>query len=333
MTTPTTLTSPTTPRSFRALLGSRPYAFAGLLTLLLLVVNTALQPAFLAFGNWAAVLASFAPLAIAAMASTPAILSGGGGIDISIGPLLTLVNIVIVANLLPNGLTSPFVVIPICLAIGAAIGALNGFMVAVLRFQPVVATLCANIIIGGLATQVQGDDVPSGSTGWTKALAGSIGPVPGALLTIGAPLLIWWALSRTPFVKALYAVGGDDATAFSAGMNVPAVRIAAYALGGLYASIAGIALMSLISEGAASMAGQYTLLAIASVALGGTSLAGGRGSLQGSLLGAATIYLINNLLNVVKVSTLWSTAIYGAMLVFAVVVGAVLTNARRRAVA
>jgi ribose transport system permease protein len=69
------------------------------------------------------------------------------------------------------------------------------------------------------------------------------------------------------------------------------------------------------------------------VALGGTSLAGGRGSLQGSLLGAATIYLINNLLNVVKVSTLWSTAIYGAMLVFAVVVGAVLTNARRRAVA
>ena len=317
----------------RGLLGKRPYAFAGLLALLLLVINTALQPAFLAYDNWAAVLASFAPLAVAAMASTPAILSGGGGIDISIGPLLTLIDIVIVANLLPNGLTSPFVVIPVCLAVGAAIGAVNGVLVAVLRFQPVVATLCANIVIGGLATQVQGDTVPSGSTSWTKDLAGSLGPVPGAVLTIGAPLLIWWGLSRTPFVKALYAVGGDDATAFSAGVNVPKVRIAAYSLGGLYAGIAGIALMSLISEGAASMSAQYTLLAIAAVALGGTSLAGGRGSLHVSQLGAASIYLINNLLNVVKVSTLWSTAIYGAMLLFAVVVGAVLTNARRRAVA
>ena len=317
--------------SFRALLARRPYAFAALLTATLLVIDVAVQPAFAAVSNWPTVLASFAPLACAAMASTPAILSGGGGIDISIGPALTLVNIVIVADLLPNGLTSPFVVVPVCLAIGAAIGALNGFMVAVLRFQPVVATLCANIVIGGLATQVQGGSVPTGSTWWTKDLAGSFGPVPGALLTIGAPLLIWALLARTPFIKALYAVGGDDATAYSAGMNVPVVRIAAYALGGLYAAVAGLALMSLISEGAASMATQYTLLAIASVALGGTALSGGRGSLVGSLLGAGSIYLINNLLNEVNVSTLWSTAIYGALLLFAVVVGAVLTNTRRRA--
>lgn len=319
--------------AFRGLLGRRPYAFAGILTLTLLLADIAVQPAFAAFSNWPTVLASFAPLALAAMASTPAILSGGGGIDISIGPVLTLVDIVIVANLLPNGLTSPLVVISVCLAIGTAIGALNGFMVAVLRFQPVVATLCANIVIGGLATEVQGDSVPSGSTSWTKDLAGSIGPVPGAVLTIGAPLVIWWLLGRTPFIKALYAVGGDDATAFSAGVNVPAVRIAAYALGGLFAGIGGLALMALISEGAASMATQYTLLAIASVALGGTALSGGRGSLFGSLLGAGSIYLINNLLNEVKVSTLWSTAIYGAMLLFAVVVGAVLTNAHRRAAA
>ncbi|MGP3769703.1 ABC transporter permease [Streptomyces sp. SDT5-1] len=317
----------------RSRLGAHPWAFAALLALLLLVVNTAIQPAFLAFGNWAAVLASLAPLAVAAMAGTPAILSGGGGIDISIGPLLTLVDIVIVADLLPRGFTSPFVVVPICLALGAAIGTVNGVLVAVLRFQPVVATLCANIVIGGLATQVQGDTVPTGSTSWTKDLAGSFGPIPGGLLTIGAPLLIWWGLSRTPFVKTLYAVGGDDATAFSAGVNVAKVRIAAYGVGGLFAGVAGLALMSLISEGAASMSAQYTLLAIAAIALGGTALGGGRGSLLGSLLGAATIYLINNLLNVVKVSTLWSTAIYGAMLLFAVIVGAVLTNARRRAAA
>lgn len=315
--------------AFRDLLGRRPYAFAGLLALTLLLVNIAVQPAFATFSNWAAVLASFAPLAVAAMASTPAILSGGGGIDISIGPLLTLVNIMIVADLLPHGLSSPLVVVPICLAVGAAVGALNGFLVAVLRFQPVVATLCANIVIGGLATQVQGSSVPTGNTWWTKDLAGSFGPVPGALLTIATPLVIWALLARTPFIKALYAVGGDDATAFSAGVNVPLVRIAAYALGGLFAGVAGLALMALISEGEASMATQFTLLAIASVALGGTALSGGRGSLFGSLLGAGSIYLINNLLNEVNVSTLWSTAIYGVMLLFAVVVGAALTNTRK----
>lgn len=314
----------------KELMGRRPYAFAALLTLTLLLINIAAQPGFVAFDNWPTVLASFAPLAIAAMASTPAILSGGGGIDISIGPLLTLVNIIIVAQLLPEGLTSPFVVIPICLAVGAGIGAINGALVTVLRFQPVVATLCANIVLGGLATQMQGNSVPSGSTGWTKALAGSVGPIPGAILTIGAPLVIWVLLARTPFIKALYAVGGDDVTAFSAGVNVTAVRIAAYALGGLYAAIAGLALMALISQGAASMASQYTLLAIAAVALGGTALSGGRGSLSGSLLGAGAIYLINNLLNVVRVSTLWATAIYGSILLFAVVVGAVLSDTRRR---
>ena len=78
------------------------------------------------------------------------------------------------------------------------------------------------------------------------------------------------------------------------------------------------------------MSTQYTLLAIASVALGGTALSGGRGSLLGSLLGAAAVYLIDNLLNEVNVSTLWSTAIYGTVLVLAVVVGAVLSTARGR---
>ena len=316
--------------TLRGLLGRRPYAFAAALTLLLLAVDIAVQPAFAAFSNWPAVLGSFAPLAVAAMASTPAILSGGGGIDISIGPVLTLVDIVIVADLLPGGLRSPLTVVPVCLAIGTAIGAVNGVLVAVLRFQPVVAALCANIVVGGLATQFQGGSVPSGSTWWTRDLAGSFGPVPGALLTIGTPLLIWALLGRTPFVRALYAVGGDDAAAFSAGVNVPLVRIAAYALGGLFAAVAGLALMSLISEGAASMSTQYTLLAIASVALGGTALSGGRGSLLGSLLGAAAVYLIDNLLNEVNVSTLWSTAIYGTVLVLAVVVGAVLSTARGR---
>jgi ribose transport system permease protein len=307
-------------------LRSRSWAFAFLLCAGLLIANIAAQPKFASPGNWALTLATFAPFAIAAMASTPAILSGGGGIDISIGPSLTLINIIIVADLLPHGLSAPEVVIPVCLGLGALIGAVNGTLVAVFRFQPVVATLCANFILSGVATQVAGSSNPTGSTWWTDDLAGSFGPVPGALITIGVPVLIWAGLSRTAYLRNLHAVGGDDAAAFSAGVNVRAVRILAYTIGGLFAGIAGIALMAVIREGEADLATQYTLIALAAVALGGTSLSGRRGSLYGSLLGAGCIFLIENLLNEVNASALWADAIYGALLVGAVILSGVLTS-------
>lgn len=308
------------------LLRTRTYAFALAVCAALLAANIITQPAFASPGNWALTLATFAPFAISAMASTPAILSGGGGIDISIGPSLTLVNIIIVADLLPHRLSAPEEVIPICLAVGAGIGAVNGVLVAVFRFQPVVATLCANFVLSGLATQVAGTTTPTGYTWWTDDLAGSFGPVPGALVTIGAPLLIWFGLSRTSFIRNLYAVGGDDATAFSAGVDVRTVRVLAYTIGGLFAGIAGLALMAVIREGQADLATQYTLIAIAAVALGGTSLGGGRGSLYGSLLGAACIFLIENLLNTVNASALWANAIYGGLLLVAVIFSAVLSG-------
>ena len=309
------------------LLRSRTYAFALVLAVLLIVANIAAQPKFASPGNWALTLATFAPFAIAAMASTPAILSGGGGIDISIAPSMILVNIVIVADLLPHGLTSPAVVVPICLGIGAGVGLVNGLLIAVFRFQPVVATLCANFILTGLATQVAGSTTPTGSTNWTNDLAGSFGPVPGAVFTIGVPLLIWYGLSRTSYVRNLYAVGGDDATAFSAGVDVTRVRVLAYTIGGLFAGIAGIAMLAITREGQADLAAPYTLIAIAAVALGGTPLSGGRGGLYGSLLGAGCIFLIENLLNEVKVSALWADAIYGALLVAAVIFSAGLASA------
>jgi ribose transport system permease protein len=143
------------------------------------------------------------------------------------------------------------------------------------------------------------------------------------------PLLIWMVLRRTAYLKTLYAVGGDDVTAFSAGVNVAAVRVLAYTLGGVFAAIGGIALTALIQSADSSNSTQYTLVAIAAVALGGTSLGGGRGGLACSILGAACIYLIQNLLDSLHVSTLWLQVVYGGLLLFAVVLGARLAAGRR----
>ena len=308
-------------------LRTRPYAFALVLAVVLLIANIIAQPTFATPFNWPETLAIFAPFAIAALASTPAIMSGGGGIDISIGPLMTVIDMIIVADLLPHGLGSPVVVVPFCLIAGAAVGAINGTLVTVLRFQPVVATLCMNFILTGLATQIEGSSTPQGSTWWTNDLASSFGPIPGGLLSIAVVLLIWLALSRTAYLRNLHATGGDDATAFSAGVDVTRVRILAYTVGGLFAGIGGLALMAVLREGEAGDATMYTLIALAAVALGGTAFTGKRGSLIGSLFGAACMYLITNVLSAARVPDTWTDAIYGALLVIAVIVSAGLASA------
>jgi ribose transport system permease protein len=306
---------------------TRPYAFALILAVGLLIANVAVEPGFASLSNWPGTLAIFAPFAIAALASTPAIMSGGGGIDISIGPLMTVINIVIVAGLLPHGLGAPWIVVPFCLVAGAAVGAVNGTLVTVARFQPVVATLCMNFILSGLAIQLEGNVTPEGSTWWTNDLSGSFGPVPGGLVCVAVVLAIWIALSRTAYTRNLYATGGDDAAAFSAGVDVTRVRIGAYTIGGLFAGVGGLALMAVLKEGEAGNATMYTLVALAAVALGGTAFTGRRGSLAGTLCGAGCMYLITNLLSAAHVPDTWTDAIYGCLLLGSVTLGAVLANA------
>jgi ribose transport system permease protein len=299
----------------------RPSAFAVVLVLVLGVANLIVRPDFLGPGQLSPTLGTLAPFAIAGMASTPAFLSGRGGIDLSIAPLMGFTNILLVTKLFGTVLGGPEFAVPILLAIGAAVGAINGIMIARLRIPPVIATLGMYFVLSGLDLHLVPNPVTAGPN-WTNDLAGTIGPVPGALLTIGVPLLLWFALRRSPYVDALLSVGDHDATAFSAGMNVDAVRISAYALGGMVAGIGGIALTGLVRSADAQVFTDYILVALAAVALGGTNLAGGRGGLLLSAIGAASIFLLNNLLTNLHASAYFIQVAYGGVLFFAVLFGA-----------
>jgi ribose transport system permease protein len=311
----------------RTLVRARPFIFALLLSLLLLAANVIAEPTFGDPSNWPQELASFAPLALVAMASTPSIVSGGGGLDLSVGPLLVFCNVLLVHKLLPGSLDSAWTDVPLLLALGAAIGAANGVLVAVLRYQPVIATLCTFFILTGVNIKIGSDPRPAGHN-WTQSLGDQVGVVPGALILLAIPVVVWILLSRTSYHRQLYAVGGNDATAFSSGVDVRSVRIVAYALGGLFAAVGGIALTALLQSSQASGSAQYTLIALAGVALGGTVLGGGRGGLLGSLLGATSIYLMQTLLSALSVPPTWLNVVYGGMLVIGVVVGARVTQLR-----
>lgn len=307
----------------------RPWLFAALLAACLLVANVLAEPDFGKPSNWPVVLATLAPFGIVAMASTPAILSGGGGLDISVGPIAILANVILIEWLLPDSfLGSVCVAVPLLMLIGAAIGAVSGVLVAVLRYQSVIATLCVFFVLAGVIAKIAPSPSQAPAGNWTADLADSIGPVPGGLLMVAIPLLIWFALSRTAFHRNLYAVGSNDATAFSAGIDITATRIVAYTLGGMFAAVAGIALTALVQATQAAGFAQYTLVALAAVALGGTSFGGGRGGLIASLLGATSIGLMQILLSALDVSNSWLNFVYGAMLVTGVVVGAQLMTPR-----
>jgi ABC-type sugar transport system ATPase subunit/ribose/xylose/arabinose/galactoside ABC-type transport system permease subunit len=305
----------------RAARRDRAWELPAVMAVTLLIANFIAQHSLLSWSAWPVTLAELATPALLAMASAPAIL--GGGIDISIAPLFTLVSVVIEVMLLGHGVTSAFVVIPVAVAAGALIGAVNGVLVNYGRFQAVVATLCMNFILSGFALGYAPSPV-SGTTGWLSDLGATVGGVPGGLILLVVPLLAWWGLSRTPFVKTLLAVGGSETTAYTAGVNVAAVRTLAYTIGGAIAGLAGIAIVAQLhqAEADSGFVTPFILLALAAVAIGGNSMTGGRGGILGALLGAAVIFLVENLLGAVGLSSFWSQAVYGATLIAAVVFAA-----------
>ena len=299
----------------RALSGRASFAIGFLFVLL--VVNVALNPARFAFSAWGTLIGLAAPLIGAALASTPAILGGRGGIDVSVGPLMGFVNAVLIKTLVVDAaIASPFVLVPAALALGAAVGAFNGLLATVIRIQPIVATLGTYLILTGVTlTLLPG---PMGVAPlWLKSLAGSM-----AVLPLGLVLAAWWGFRQLPLYGQLMATGSDDRAAFSTGVAVTGVRFFSYLLTGVFAGAAGLMLTALIGSADPATGPTYTLIAISAVALGGVSLAGGRGGLLGAAVGAVDIFLLQSALTFFNVSTYVLQVAYGTILVLAVVLTA-----------
>lgn len=298
------------------------YASIALVAFLaLLVVSIVFEPQMLQGYELAGLLAAATPLIIVAIAETPIIIVGNGGIDLSVGPMMSVVNVCIILIDVHRGLSSPFVLVPVAIGIGALAGMFNGFLVAVVRIQPIVVTFGTYVIAGGLATHLlpsPGGSVPN----WLSVFAQQIGPVPGALFFLAVAFVAWYLLTRTRLWGQIYAVGGDERAAFVAGVPIARVKFLAYLIGGAFTGLAGLALTAEIASGDPNIGGPFTLLGIAAVALGGTSLLGGAGGVIGTLFGALTIFLIDNVITVTHVSVFYTDLAYGALLVLAVVVNA-----------
>ena len=314
----------------RQRLSASSYATAPLVIFaVLFIANVIWQTSFIHPNNWASTLTLAAPFVLTGLAQTVPILSGQGGLDLSVGPFAGFVAVLIVHSYGPAGLGAPELLIPLVILTGLAGGAINGVLVAYVRLPPIIATLGAYLFYTGIAAQVL--PTPGGSAPhWTTVLAQSYGPIPGMIVLFGVIAAGWMLLSRTAYVRHLLSVGGDDRAALTAGVNVALVKVIAYAIAGLLSAVAGLVLAGTLNSADATIGPPLTISSVAAVALGGISLAGGRGGLLGAAIGGGSYYLIQNLLTVIQVSPFQLNIADGAILIVALAFGGLLERRRRR---
>jgi ribose transport system permease protein len=297
----------------------------------LFIANAIVQPQFLSQQSWAASMAVLCPTVLTAMAMTLPILSGNGGIDLSVGPMAGFITVLIAAVLVPAGITSQ-VIIPIVIVFGLTSGALNGVLIAYVRLPAIIATLGMYLFYQGLGTEVlpeAGGSVPV----WLVKLDGSYGPIPAVWVVFAVIAVIWLLLTRGSYPRNLLSVGGDERAAYTAGVNVSRLRVVTYSLGGALAAIAGLMLTGLIQGGDGTVGAPYTISAITAVALGGIALAGGRGGLLGGAIGGTVLFLIQELLTDAHVSVYAVSVVNGIILILALALNGTVEYLRRRTLA
>jgi len=270
------------------------------------------------------------PLALAAVAQTIVVVSGG--IDLSVGPMMALASVTAASLMQDQGEGFGVVVAVGVLAMGLAIGAINGSLIVLTRVPDIVVTLAMSFVWAGCALLVL-DSPGGGASTWLKGLVnGSVGSewIPRAFITLIVLVgIVWVPLRRSRTGISLYAIGSDRLAAFRSGVPVGRMKILAYALTGLFSALGGLALTGYTGIGA-PVPGNYTLLGIAAIVLGGVSLAGGRGGVVGPVIAVAILSIIRSDLTFLNVNPNLATVIQGLILIGVVMLGSLLALRRTR---
>jgi len=295
------------------------------------------EGAFFHWGTHRGMLREISVHGILACGMTLVIVSGG--IDLAVGSVLALSAVSVSVLSMHMGLSAP-VAIASVLAMGLSCGLVSGSLIAFLRIQPFVVTLAMMVFARGLAKTLAGGQkvtnaitTPDGETHVVpqphffevldaRVLGDNLAIV--TVVFLAAVALTWFLLARLRVGRFLYAVGGNSEAARLSGVPVERTLLAAYAASGLFAALAGICQAAQETQGDPETGAGYELDAIAMVVIGGTTLAGGRGSVMLTLIGALTVGMLQKILSINAFSS--ETRL---MLTGVIVIGAVIFQRRR----
>jgi ribose transport system permease protein len=298
-------------------------AFGALLVII--VVFSLLSPNFLQFDNVVGILIATSVNGILALGVTFVIITGG--IDLSIGTVMTLSAVITGVLITKMGLPLPVGILGGILTGGLA-GLVNGILIARFRIPSFIATLGMLNVAKGLALVTSGltpiyfNDTPEFNEGAMGSLIGSIVPglaIPNVVLVLfGAALVASLVLSRTILGRYTFALGSNEEATRLSGVNVVAWKTAVYAVCGLFAGLGGVVIAARLNSAQPSLGQGYELDAIAAAVIGGTSLSGGEGTILGTVIGAFIISTLTNGLRILSVPQEWQTVVTGGIVILAV---------------
>ncbi|HEX3446170.1 MAG TPA: ABC transporter permease [Chthoniobacterales bacterium] len=303
--------------------------------LILIGIFTLLTPSFFTPENLIILVGQTAINAIMAVGMTFVILTGG--IDLSVGSTVGLAAMVS-GLLIDRGLELPMfgivvffnvpAIIVLVLCLGILVGAFNGILVTRFNVAPFIATLGTLYVARGLA-QLSNEGATFPNLVGNPELGNTGFPILGAGTILGIPIVIWimiiftglgWFVAgKTPFGRQVYAVGGNERAAELSGIYVRRIKMAVYMICGMCAAMTGLVTASQLVAAHPATGESYELNAIAAVVLGGTSLAGGRGTVWGTMIGALVIGVLTNGLVLLGVQEFWKKVITGLVIILAVV--------------
>jgi ribose transport system ATP-binding protein len=298
------------------------------LLVVFLAATVAIHPTFDSFDAQSVAMAAL-PLACAAAAQAVVVISGG--IDLSIGSVMAVANVLAASTMRDASFSEALLLAIGVLLAGAAIGAVNGLLVIVSRVPDVIVTLTTGFIWGGLALLVL--EKPGGGappeflnlgtgTFITEWLSNSL------VVLVVALVAIWIPVRGSKTGLRIYATGSDAVAAFRSGVNIKLARLLAYVLSGLFTAIGGLGLTMTTGIGSPRAGVLYTLSGLAAVVIGGVSLTGGRGGIMGPVIAAFVLTLIPADLIFLSIDPNFGQVIQGTLIVLVVMAGGLIASLR-----
>jgi ribose transport system permease protein len=237
-----------------------------------------------------------APLILSTYALMATALAGRATVDLSIGPLIGFINVTLIQLGAIQVVTSPIAVFVYVLLAGVLYEIVFGLIVIWVRVQPIIVSLSGYLALSGINLVIlprPGGTAPE----WMSTWGAGTSIFTPALFMVAAATIGWLIFATTPFYGHLRLMGSDERAAYTSGVRIGVVRIGAHIVSGLFAGLAALSYTALISSGDPTQGTTYTLISVTALVLGGTSLAGGRATVFGSLLGALNLFLIGYVLS------------------------------------
>jgi ribose transport system permease protein len=306
------------------------------LFVLLLAVTRLIQPNYGA-ADFGSLVRAALPYAFAVAAQTVVVI--GGGIDLSVASMMAVTSVTAAVLMAGTPDAFAFAIVPLVLALGFAMGALNGTLIVLTRVPDIVVTLAMLFVFQGVALLIL--ESPGGAAAeWLKAMIVGTLPIPGVptwitmwipnalVLLVVLLAVVWVPLKRSRLGLAIYAIGSSELAAYRSGVPVARTKILAYGIGGLFAAMGGLSLTMSTGIGA-PIPGPYLLASVAAVVLGGVVLGGGRGGLVGPIVAVLILRLVRTDLTLLAVDPNATTIIEGLIMVAVVMLGAFLAMRSR----